>query len=305
MSWQEAERPVCEEAPACEPVERVIRPRARDIGGFEVKRALPEAEQRSVGPFVFFDQMGRAELAPGNGIDVRPHPHIGLSTITWLFEGEILHRDSLGSLQAIRPGEVNWMTAGRGIVHSERSPEIARRNGGPLFGIQAWLALPKAHEEIEPNFAHHDAEELPTIAEPGSRLVLIAGRGWGREAPVEVFSDTLYAEARLASGASLTLPAAAPQRALYLLSGAIEIAGTRFAPGEMIVLKPGHEVVLRAQSETLAMVLGGAPLDGPRHLWWNFVSSSKDRIERAKSDWKEGRFPPVPGDDDFIPLPER
>jgi hypothetical protein len=287
----------------CAAVDLVVIPRSRDIGGFEVRRALPSAKTRMVGPFVFFDQMGPAELLTGHGIDVRPHPHIGLATVTWLIDGEILHRDSLGSIQPIRAGELNWMTAGRGIAHSERSPEAARQAPQRLFGLQAWVALPRDSEETEPAFVHHPADDLPVIAGEGKRVVLIAGEGWGARSPVETASPMIYADATLADGTALPVPAEHEERALYVLTGAVEIAGARFEAGSLLVLHPGDAITVRAVGDGRVMVMGGAPMDGPRHLWWNFVSSSKERIEQAKADWQAGRFDRVVDDSEFIPLP--
>ncbi|MFZ5558616.1 MAG: pirin family protein [Pseudomonadota bacterium] len=305
MSWQAAADPDCSMPISCDPVDAVIVPRARDLGGFEVRRALPAARRQMVGPFIFFDQMGPAEFGPGTGMDVRPHPHIGLSTLTWLIEGEILHRDSLGSLQPIRPGEVNWMTAGRGIAHSERTPPQQRRTGARLFGLQTWLALPRRHEETEPRFEHYGADELPVIDDDDMRVVLIAGSGWGRHSPVSVFSETIYADASLPAGARLPIPAEHEERAIYLLAGRVRIAGETFEPGSLLVLKPRHDVTVTAQIASRLLVLGGEPMDGPRFIWWNFVSSSKERIRQAREDWQAQRFAKVPGDDEFIPLPER
>jgi redox-sensitive bicupin YhaK (pirin superfamily) len=305
MSWQQAADPACTAPRACDPVDTVVVPRARDLGGFEVRRALPAAQRQMVGPFIFFDQMGPAEFLAGTGMDVRPHPHIGLSTLTWLIEGEILHRDSLGSLQPIRPGEVNWMTAGRGIAHSERTPPGQRSGGARLFGLQTWLALPKRHEETEPRFEHYGAGELPVIDGDDMRVTLIAGSGWGRRSPVAVFSETLYADATLPAGARLPLPAEHEERAVYLLCGRARIQDETFEPGSLLVLKPGHDVTVAAESACRLLALGGEPMDGARFIWWNFVSSSKERIRQAQEDWKAKRFAPVPGDDEFIPLPER
>ncbi len=286
-------------------VDLVIVPRARDLGGFEVRRALPAAKRQMVGPFIFFDQMGPAEFLTGEGIDVRPHPHIGLATITWLIEGQIMHRDSLGSAQLIRPGEVNWMTAGRGIAHSERTPDALRRQTSALAGLQSWVALPAEREETAPSFTHHAADELPVISDHGLRMVLIAGNGWGARSPVETFSDMIYADATLSAGTVLPLPAEHEDRAVYLLSGEIEIAGDRFQPGSLLVFRPGDPIAVRAFADSRLLVLGGATLEGSRHIWWNFVSSSKERIEQAKADWQACRFDAVQGDDEFIPLPER
>ncbi len=306
MSGQKAESPGERGAESRDPVEQVIVPRARDLGGFEVRRALPAAQRQMVGPFIFFDQMGPAEFLTGAGIDVRPHPHIGLATITWLLDGEIMHRDSLGSAQVIRPGEVNWMTAGRGIAHSERTPDALRPQTKSLFGLQSWIALPKEREETAPTFSHHAADALPVIEDKGLRAVLIAGTGWGARSPVEVFSETVYADVTLAADTVLPLPDEHEDRAVYLLSGTIEIAGDRFEPGSLLVMRPGDAVSVRALTDARLQVLGGATMDGARHIWWNFVSSSKERIDQAKADWKAGRFEIVPGDEEeFIPLPER
>ena len=288
-------------------VETVIMPRTRDLGdGFEVRRALPSAQLRTVGPFVFFDQMGPVAFPAGNGLDVRPHPHIGLATVTYLFEGEILHRDSLGTVQPIRPGAVNWMTAGRGIVHSERTPpELRAREDVRLFGVQTWVALPKAFEETAPAFAHHRADQLPVLEEPGKRLRLIVGTLYGARSPVVVFSEMFYADAELRNGARLDIPAEHAERAIYVVAGRIEIAGAPIDAGRLIVLGPGADIAIAASGAARLLLFGGAPMDGPRHLWWNFVSSSQERIEQAKEDWKAGRFAPVPGETEFIPLPEQ
>jgi redox-sensitive bicupin YhaK (pirin superfamily) len=285
-------------------LDAVIVPRARDIGGFEVRRALPAVERRAVGPFVFLDQMGPADFAAGQGIDVRPHPHINLATVTYLYEGEIFHRDTLGSAQAIRPGDVNWMSAGRGIAHSERTAPGVRASGGPVSGLQAWVALPAAQEESAPSFAHHPKASLPIVETPGAEVRVIAGSAYGARSPVQVLSELFYADARLDAGASLPLDAEHEERALYLVEGEIEIAGDRFAPGRLLVFCPGDAMTINALQRSRFMLLGGAALDGPRHMWWNFVSSRKERIEQAKEDWKAGRFGAVPGDEtEYIPLP--
>jgi redox-sensitive bicupin YhaK (pirin superfamily) len=281
----------------------VLVPRGRDLGGFSVLRLLPARERRAIGPFVFLDQMGPAELPPGGGIDVRPHPHIGLATITYLFDGLIVHRDSLGSVQPIRPGEVNWMTAGSGIVHSERSDPELRKRSQRLCGAQAWVALPAAREEMAPAFAHHAASSLPIVEGEGAALRIIAGRAFGEESPVEVASELFYADAELAPGASLSLGSEHEERGLHLVSGSLEIAGRTFEAGVLLALANGRTVTLRAPRGAHLLLLGGARLDGPRHLWWNFVSSRRDRIEQAKEDWREQRFAAVPGETDFIPLP--
>jgi redox-sensitive bicupin YhaK (pirin superfamily) len=284
-------------------VETVVVPRTRDLGGFEVRRALPAAGRRMVGPFVFLDQMGPALLGGGQGLDVRPHPHVGLATVTYLLDGELLHRDSLGSVQAIRPGDVNWMTAGRGIVHSERTPPAARAAGGRLFGIQSWVALPRDREEIAPAFAHVSADELPALEGEGLRVRVIAGTLYGVRSPVAVFSETLYADAVLEPGARLAVPPEHEERAVFVLEGGLEASGAGFAAGQLHVLRPGATVVLRATSAARLLLLGGEPMDGPRHVWWNFVSSSAERIEQAAADWAAGRFDPVPDETESIPLP--
>ncbi|MFC7735685.1 pirin family protein [Roseomonas sp. GCM10028921] len=285
---------------------QVILPRVHDIGGFEVRRALPAKERQMVGPFIFFDQMGPGEFLTGKGLDVRPHPHIGLSTVTYLFDGEIQHRDTLGSDQPIRPGDVNWMTAGRGIAHSERTDQGLRGHSNKLFGIQSWVALPRAQEETSPGFVHHPAATLPVIEDGGTKLRLIAGWGWGARSPVETPSDLFYADAVLAPGASLPLPDGHEERGAYVVQGEVEVSGDRFEAGRMLVFRPGDGLALRAGREgARLLLLGGAAMDGPRHLFWNFVSSSRERIEQAKADWRAGRFGTVPGDEkEFIPLPE-
>ena len=286
-------------------LEAVIVPRTRDLGdGFEVRRALPAAQRRMVGPFVFWDQMGPTVLAAGQGLDVRPHPHINLATVTYLFDGEILHRDSLGSVQSILPGAVNWMVAGRGIVHSERSPPALRQGGGRLFGLQSWVALPQAAEECLPSFTHYGAEELPSIEGEGLRLRVIAGTLFGVRSPVRTASTTIYADVTLRDGARLALTGDHEERAVYVVEGEVHLAGRSWTAGHLLVLRPGIEAVLRSGPPARVMIIGGDRLDGPRHLWWNFVSSSKERIEQAKDDWRSGRFPQVPGETEFIPLPE-
>jgi redox-sensitive bicupin YhaK (pirin superfamily) len=305
MSWQPSLDPVPGDALSCDAIEHVIVPRARDLGGFEVRRALPAAQRQMVGPFIFFDQMGPAEFRIGEGIDVRPHPHIGLATVTYLFEGEVLHRDSLGTARPIRPGEVNLMTAGRGIVHSERERSGVKQSPHRLFGIQAWAALPKRCEECAPSFLHHGVEELPTIAGDGTHVRLVMGEAYGARSPVAFPHQALFAEAVLSPGAVLPLDADHEERAIYVASGAVEIAGDRFGEGRLLVFKPGDRLAISAQAQSRIVLFGGDPMDGPRHIWWNFVSSSKERIEQAKGDWRAKRFRLVPGDEDeFIPLPE-
>ena len=287
-------------------VEAVLLPRAHDIGGFEVRRALPAQERQMVGPFIFFDQMGPGEFLAGRGLDVRPHPHIGLATVTYLFEGEILHRDSLGSQQPIVPGDVNWMTAGQGIAHSERTDAVLRVRDNRLFGIQSWVALPRAAEERAPDFTHYPAASLPVVEDDGVRLRLIAGEAWGLRAPVAVSSALFYADAVMTAGSVLSLPDGHEERAAYVLEGEIEVSDDTFASGRMLVFRAGDRLALRAgQQGARVLLLGGAAMDGPRYLFWNFVSSSRERIEQAKADWKEGRFGKVAGDEtEFIPLPE-
>lgn len=296
-------------------IAKTIKPRRRDLlGGFEVGRVLPSTEQRSVGPFVFFDHMGPAKFAPGKGLDVRPHPHIGLGTVTYLFEGEIMHRDSLGTEQAIRPGDVNWMVAGRGIVHSERTRTELRRAGSSLHGIQLWLALPKAHEDAPPSFAHTPAAKLPTFNRGDMNLRLILGRGFGLKSPVKVLSDMVYADVMLAPRAAIEIPAEHAERAIYVVTGAVETGGQTIEAGAMAVLLPDVPVALHALEETTRlMVLGGEPLDGPRHLWWNFVASDQARLDAARADWaaavqasfpETGRFKLPPKETEFIPLPK-
>ena len=304
MSWLTAEEPETKTPLGCRVLETVIVPRPRDLGGFEVRRVLPSSERRSIGPFVFFDQMGPADLAPGSGIDVRPHPHIGLATVTYLFAGTIVHRDSLGSVQSIEPGAVNWMTAGRGIVHSERSDNELRKGRQELYGIQIWVALPKEREETDPAFTHYGAELLPQVEGEGKTVRVIAGSLFGKASPVKTFSPLFYGDAVCRPGAALLLNNDYEERAIYVLEGTVEIAGQKFEPGRLLVFSSGNEVSVKALSAARLLLFGGERLDGPRHVWWNFVSSSRDRIEQAKADWKSGRFAPVAGDSEFIPLPE-
>lgn len=290
-------------------LETLIVPRTRDLGGFEVRRALPATQRQMIGPFVFLDQMGPADFAPGHGIDVRPHPHIGLSTVTWLYEGSMLHADSLGNNMVIQPGQVNWMTAGHAITHSERSVPEAREAGFKMSGLQTWVALPKEHEDRAASFDHRKAEELPTLEAEGKKVTLILGEMYGERAPSEVFSPMFYADAQIKAGASLPLDNRDQDRAVYVFSGAIELAGEVYEAGRMLVLRPGDALSLKAVQDSRLMLLGGDPLDEPRHLWWNFVSSSLEKLEQAKQDWREGdwengRFQLPPSDkDEFIPLP--
>lgn len=285
-------------------IDTLIRGRERDLGGFSVHRVLPGGPRQMVGPFIFFDAMGPATFAPHTGVDVRPHPHIGLATVTWLFEGELLHRDSLGFTQVIRPGEVNWMTAGSGIAHSERTPAENRQRPSRLHGIQSWVALPKHAEETAPGFHHYGAGELPALDADGVRLRVIAGTLLGLTSPVRTFSAMGYGALELAAGARCVLPAEHEERAVYLVDGELTVDGEAVPAGACAILAPGRSLELRAGSACRCMVLGGEPADGPRHIWWNFVSSSEARIERARQDWKLGRFAPVTGESEFIPLPE-
>lgn len=288
-------------------ITRVLEGRPRDLGGFSVRRVLPAPGMQTVGPFIFFDHMGPATFAPGEGVDVRPHPHIGLATVTYLFDGAFMHRDSLGTAQLIRPGDVNWMVAGRGIAHSERTPPEAREapGGARIHGIQTWIALPREREETAPSFEHHPAPTLPEIPEGGATLRLIAGAAFGQCAPTSVFSPMFYVAAMLEAGAETWLPDEYAERAAYVVEGEVEAAGARHGVGEMVVFGPGERACVRAVTSARVMLLGGAALDGPRQIWWNFVSSSAERIERAKVDWQEDRFAAVPGDDERMPLPDR
>ena len=305
MSVRPAIEPDCSTESNAKVVETTIDSRPRDIGGFGVRRLLPSVARRLVGPFIFFDHMGPADLAPGKGMDVRPHPHIGLATVTYLFDGEIVHRDSLGSHQAIRPGAINWMTAGRGIAHSERTSPEMRTTGSSVHGLQLWVALPLAHEEAEPEFHHHGADTLPALEREGARIRILAGTAYGERSPVRIHSPLFYVDVAMPSGCELVVPGEHEERAAYVVSGAVDFGPERAAQGRMLVFIPSSEVRLRAASESRVVLIGGAPIDGKRHIWWNFVSSSKDRIERAKRDWREGRFARVPGDEfEFVPLPQ-
>jgi redox-sensitive bicupin YhaK (pirin superfamily) len=283
----------------------VIDARSRDLGGFTVGRVLPSAARKLIGPFIFFDHMGPADFPAGRGIDVRPHPHIGLATVTYLFEGEIVHRDSLGSHQPIRPGDVNWMTAGRGIVHSERTSAELRQRRSRLDGLQLWVALPLRHEETAPEFHHHPARDLPGIDIAGIRIRVLAGSLFGKSSPVRTLSSLFYADVALPAGSELPLPNEHEERAAYIVNGTVACGNERAERGRMLVLTEGAPATLRAVSDARVALIGGAPIDGERHIFWNFVSSSQARIEQAKRDWREGRFPTVPGDDqELIPLPE-
>ena len=297
--------PASAPCPGTPQLSTVIDARPRDLGGFTVGRVLPSPARKLIGPFIFFDHMGPAAFPPGRGIDVRPHPHIGLATVTYLFEGEIVHRDSLGSHQPIRPGDVNWMTAGHGIVHSERTGTELRRTGSRLDGLQLWVALPLGHEETEPEFHHHPARDLPVIGVGGTRIRVLAGSAFGETSPVRTFSPLFYADATMPAGSELPLPDEHEERAAYIVSGSVECGHERGEHGRMLVFAPNVPATLRAITDARVALIGGAPIDGERHIFWNFVSSSRERIERAKRDWREGRFPKVPGDErEFIPVPD-
>jgi len=274
-------------------------------GGLIVSRVLPGHPQQMVGPFIFFDQMGPVTVAPGQNVDVRPHPHIGLATVTWLFEGEMVHRDSLGVVQPIAPGDVNWMTSGRGIVHSERGDPAHRKSARPMFGIQSWVALPKQHEEVEPSFSHHAAATLPKIRLPGADLRLIAGEAFGEKSPAPTFSKMFYLAAELDAGATLTLPPEHEERGAYLVQGDISVSDLALAEKSLAYLPAGESIVIKARTASRVMLLGGEKMDGTRFIWWNYVASSKEKIEAAKQRWREQKFAAVPGETEFIPLPDR
>lgn len=310
MSWNPNLEPHDPDPANPDAIETVIIPRARDLGGFEVRRALPAPRRQMVGPFIFFDQAGPAEFLTGQGIDVRPHPHIGLGTVTYLYEGEFEHRDSLGTHQMIYPGEVNWMVAGKGVTHSERTSAATRRGGSRLFGIQTWIALPEDREDVEPVFEHHGKTALPLLEGEGKQVRLILGNAWGEKAPATLYSGTFYADAVLQPGAKLPLPDDHEDRGIYVSEGEIEVAGEVFGAGRMMVFRPGDRITVSAgPMGARLMALGGDTLNGPRHIWWNFVSSSREKIDEAKAawaaeNWQHGRFRLPPGDEkEFTPLP--
>ncbi|MFA7433898.1 MAG: pirin family protein [Gemmobacter sp.] len=310
MSWNPALEPHCPDAGSLEAIETLIIPRARDIGGFDVRRALPSSRRQMVGPFIFFDQMGPADFLTGQGIDVRPHPHIGLGTVTYLYQGEFQHRDSLGTDQMIHPGAVNWMIAGNGVTHSERTSATTRTGPHALFGVQTWVALPESHEDMDAGFEHHGKDALPTIEAEGKHVRLILGTAYGEHAPARVFNEMFYADAILGPGARLPLPDGHEDRGLYIIEGDIEIAGERFEKHQMMVFRPGDPITVTAGEQgARLMLLGGETLNGPRYISWNFVASSRERIIAAKEawaegDWEHGRFRLPPGDDrEFVPLP--
>ncbi|HEX3775732.1 MAG TPA: pirin family protein [Polyangiaceae bacterium] len=287
-------------------LEALLRGHAREIDGFSVSRLLPALERKHLGPFCFFDHLGPSQLSPGRGLDVRPHPHIGLATVTYVLEGEVVHRDSLGFTQPIRPGAVNWMTSGRGIVHSERTPEALRPSGSKLHLLQLWVALPTAYEEMEPEFQHHPEATLPAFELGAAKLRLLAGSAYGRSAPVRVYSPVFYLEVSLPAGATLALPEGYEERGAYVVSGELSAGNERIEARSLAIFRAGGTPIVRAESAARVLLLGGAPPDGPRYIEWNFVSSSRERIERAKADWRAGSFPKVPGDEiEFIPLPEQ
>jgi redox-sensitive bicupin YhaK (pirin superfamily) len=306
VSFEEAPAPDCRECATTPSIELIVEPRQRDVGGLSVRRVLPTLRRRMIGPFVFFDHMGPVEFPPGEGADVRPHPHINLATVTYLFEGELDHRDSLGSHQAIQPGAVNWMTAGRGIVHSERTAMPVRQAGQRLHGIQLWVALPTRHEETEPQFFHHPAASIPSVEVPGVHVRILAGSAYGKTSPVAITSPLFYADVQLEADAELALPDAHAERAAYVAAGSVRCGRESVTEPKLLVFRAGERAVLHAMKDSRVMLLGGDPLEGPRHIWWNFVSSSQARIERAKRDWAERHFPLIPGDEEeFIPLPAR
>lgn len=313
MSWNPALEPHCPTAENADSIETIIVPRTRDIGEFEVRRALPAPGRRMVGPFVFFDQVGPAEFLTGQGIDVRPHPHIGLATVTYLFDGEFQHRDSLGTNQMIKPGEVNWMVAGNGVTHSERTSTDTRLGKSNLFGIQTWVGLPEKHEDDPASFEQHSEDALPLLESEGKEVRLILGNAWGEQAPVFTFSEMFYADAILEPHAQIPLPDNHEDRGLFIVSGSAEIAGQSFEKGQMMVFRPQDKITVKAGLIGARLILlGGETLNGPRHIWWNFVSSSKEKIEAAKQAWIEeaktgysahGRFQLPPGDDqEFVPI---
>ncbi len=285
---------------------QILKSHAKDLGGgLIVSRVLPGHPHRMVGPFIFFDQMGPMEAAPGQDVDVRPHPHIGLATVTWLFEGELIHRDSLGVVQPIAPGDLNWMTAGRGIVHSERGDPQLKKSARRMFGIQSWVALPGDMEDAEPAFSHHPAASLPRIRIPGVQLTIVAGAAFGEESPAPVYTKMFYVAAEMDSGASLRLPAGPDERGVYLVQGDVLVDGTPLPERNLAFVASDKPVEIQARAQARLMLLGGDKMGGQRFIWWNFVASSKDRMEVAKQRWREQRFPAIPGETEFIPLPER
>jgi len=304
MSYSDCDEATHKAPAACEVIELVVTPRVSDIGNFEVMRALPNAKKRMVGPFIFWDQMGPGDFAPGQGLDVRPHPHIGLSTVTYLFSGSMAHKDSLGNDLVITPGEVNLMTAGKGITHSERSDPASRAAQSDLFGIQSWLALPKDQAEIDPSFLHYAADDIPKFELDGVQGAVIMGTAYGQTSPVKTYWETLYVSAEMNAGAILPVSGKTEERAIFVVGGEVELRGDVFHATQLIVLKPGDDVTITAKTDAKVMLLGGAAMDGPRYIWWNFVSHDKDRIKEAARAWEAGEFPKVADDPEFIPLPD-
>ncbi len=305
MSWLPCRDPIPGDRPSIEAIETIIIPRSVDLGGLEVRRVIPSRDGQMVGPFIFFDQMGPAEFLTDQGIDVRPHPHINLATVTYLFEGEILHRDNLGTEQHIKPGAVNWMNAGSGIVHSERTDEKRRKSAHRLSGLQTWVALPEGLEECDPAFKHLGADRLPLITDHGLEARILAGEAFGQKSPLQAASETLYVEVKIDAGKTIVIPDDYTERAIYTLDGTITVDGETHEPHQLLILRPGITADVSASEDAHFMVFGGAPMDGPRYIWWNFVSSRRERIEQAKEEWAKGRFETVPGDaEEFIPLPE-
>jgi len=305
MSWMPSNDPILGDPQSCDALELVIVPRTRDLGdGFAVRRALPHGKRQMVGPFIFFDHFGPVQFIAGQGMDVRPHPHIGLATVTYLFDGSIMHRDSEGNIQEIKPGAMNLMTAGRGIARSERTPDVPRANGQKMLGLQSWIALPQNREEIAPSFQHYSAASLPLVSDTGLKARIIAGKAFGATSPVDQTSEWFYAEVSLDAGSHAPLDADHEERAVYLVEGEVEIAHERYEAPRLLIFRPGDRITINAVTPTKMMFLGGTALEGPRYIWWNFVSSSRERIEQAKQDWKMGRFAHVPEETEFIPLPE-
>lgn len=310
MSWNPALTPGCPDEIGTDAIETLIIPRSRDLGGFEVRRALPAPKRQMVGPFIFFDQAGPAEFLTGQGVDVRPHPHIGLGTVTYLYRGDFHHRDSIGSDQIIRPGALNWMVAGKGVSHSERTSEAGRSGPHSLFGIQTWIALPEQYEDMEPTFEHHGKEALPEIRDQGIDAKLILGSAYGETAPAQMYSETFYLDVTLAAGALFPMPDNHEDRGIYITEGSISISGQSYAAGQMMIFRPGDKITVQAgERGARLMALGGATLNGPRYIWWNFVASSEEKIEEAKREWREARWgqglfdlPPTDRDE-HIPLP--
>lgn len=311
MSWNPALTPGCPDEIGPDAIETLIVPRARDLGDFEVRRALPAPKRQMVGPFIFFDQAGPAEFLTGQGVDIRPHPHIGLGTVTYLFRGDFHHRDSTGADQVIRPGELNWMVAGKGVTHSERTSAEGRQGPNSLYGIQTWIALPENQEDRAPSFEHHGKGSMPEIRDEGIDARLILGSAYGETAPATMHSESFYLDVTLAAGARFPLPNEHEDRGLYILEGSVRIAGQEYEPGQMMVFRPGDGITVAAGDRgARLMALGGETLNGPRYIWWNFVASSREKIEEAKREWREarwgqGQFDLPPEDrDEFIPLPD-